>query len=68
MQTDALFYVTTAAVLLVLGILITGIIVFIRGGEANKKYGNLLMRLRVIAQAVALGLILLFILLSGGKD
>jgi hypothetical protein len=40
-------------------ILAIGIIVMNIGGELNKKYGNMLMRLRIIAQGVT---IVLFIL------
>jgi hypothetical protein len=45
----------------VLAVLITGVSVFVKGGETNKKWGNRLMNLRVATQAVAvliLGLIL----------
>ncbi|MEE8295939.1 MAG: twin transmembrane helix small protein [Sphingomonadales bacterium] len=41
-------------------ILLVGIIGMARGGEFNKKYGNKLMRMRVIAQFGTI--ILLFIL------
>jgi hypothetical protein len=46
----------------VVGVLATGIVVFIRGGEFNRRHGNRLMNLRVATQAVAvliLGLLLL---------
>ncbi|MCF3973630.1 twin transmembrane helix small protein [Paracoccus salsus] len=61
MQDKPLFYVVVLAVLLVLVILATGIGGFARGGEFNRKHGNRLMRWRIIAQAVAIALILLFI-------
>jgi hypothetical protein len=35
-------------------VMMTGIILMAKGGEANKKYGNRLMQLRVIFQGVAL--------------
>ena len=38
-------------------ILITGLIVMIKGGKINKKWGNKLMVLRVAAQAIAIGLV-----------
>ena len=44
-------------------ILITGLIVMIKGGKVNEKWGNKLMTLRVAAQAVCIalvGLIFLF--------
>ncbi|SNT76432.1 twin transmembrane helix small protein [Paracoccus seriniphilus] len=61
MQDKPLFYIVVLAVLIVLGILATGIGGFARGGEFNRKHGNRLMRWRIIAQAVAIALILLFI-------
>ncbi len=42
------------AVLAVLGI---GVIGMLRGGEFNRKYGNRLMRLRVLLQFVAVALL-----------
>ncbi len=53
------------ALLITLGILLTGVIGMARGGEFNQKYGNKLMRMRVIAQFSALMLMLLFAFLSG---
>jgi hypothetical protein len=53
------------ALLAVLGVLMTGVIGLARGGEFNRKYGNKLMRLRVLLQFLALGLILLLFLVSG---
>lgn len=68
MINDPFFYVVAVATLLVLGILIVGVIGFARGGEFNRKHGNRMMRYRIIAQAVAIALILVFIFLrsSGG--
>ena len=37
----------------VLGVLLTGVVVFVRGGETNRRWGNRLMNLRVATQAVA---------------
>ena len=42
------------ALLAVLGVLITGIVSMFRGGEFNEKYGNRLMRWRVILQFAAI--------------
>jgi hypothetical protein len=50
-----------------LGVLATGIIGMARGGEFNAKYGNKLMRARVIAQGVALALFALAVLF-GAQD
>ena len=65
---DPLFILAAIAALAVLGVLLTGILVFAKGGEANRKYGNKLMQLRIAAQAVAVVLILIFVLVrqSGG--
>ncbi|MDP1974361.1 MAG: HIG1 domain-containing protein [Alphaproteobacteria bacterium] len=40
-------------------ILATGIVVMNIGGDLNKKYGNMLMRLRILSQGIT---IILFIL------
>ncbi len=40
--------------LAVAAVLVTGITLMTRGGEANRKYGNKLMMLRVVLQAAAL--------------
>lgn len=56
-------------VLIVIGIIITGVIVIIGvatmgiGGEFNRKYGNKLMRARVISQFVTLALVVIYLLL-----
>jgi len=52
------------ALLVVLGILFTGLVAMARGGEFNRKYGNRLMRWRVIAQAGALAILALAFLFS----
>jgi len=52
------------ALLAVLGVLVVGVVGMLRGGEFNRKYGNKLMRLRVLLQGVALLMIVLFLLLS----
>lgn len=44
-------------------VLVTGVFIFARGGETNRRYGNFMMNLRVGTQAVAvliLGLMLLY--------
>lgn len=65
MLSDPLFLLIIFVMLLVVIILFTGIIGFVRGGEFNRKYGNKLMRARIIAQAIAVVLILIFIALRG---
>lgn len=54
------------AMLMTLGVLFTGLFSMARGGEFNRRYGNKLMRWRVICQAVAIGLFAIAMLL--GKD
>lgn len=66
MQDKPLFYLVVQAVLVVLAILVTGIGGFAKGGEFNRKHGNRLMRWRIIAQAVAVALILLFLWMRSG--
>ena len=51
------------ALALVLAALVLGILSMARGGEFNAKYGNKLMRARVIAQFVALVLMVLAFLM-----
>ena len=43
----------------VLGVMGLGIFSMIKGGEFNKKHGNRLMRLRVMLQGLALGMLAL---------
>ncbi len=49
-------------------VLFIGIITMSRGGEFNARYGNLLMRLRVIMQGVAVAFfaLLMLVIYSGG--
>ena len=54
------------ALLATLVILFTGVYAMARGGEFNRKYGNRLMRLRVVAQFTAILLIVLFAVMAGG--
>ena len=65
---DPLFILVAIAVLIVLGILLTGIGGFAKGGEFNRKHANRIMRYRIYAQFVAVALILVFVLVrrSGG--
>lgn len=66
MFSDPIFILVALAILVTLVVLMTGIGGFAKGGEFNKKHSNRLMRWRIIAQAVAVALILLFIALRGG--
>ena len=58
---DPLFLIAAAASLVVLVILLIGIGGFARGGEFNRKHANRLMRYRIIAQFVAVVLIVGFV-------
>ncbi len=63
---DPLFIVVAIAVLVVAAILLTGIGGFAKGGDFNRKHANKIMRYRIYAQAVAIALILLFVLIRRG--
>lgn len=62
---EALRILALAAAGCVAIVLLLGIGGFGKGGEVNRKYGNKLMRMRIILQAVAVALILLLIYLRG---
>jgi len=64
MASDPLFLVAAAAVLGVAVILLLGIGNFGKGGDP--KTANKLMRWRIIGQAIAVALILLFVLVRRG--
>ncbi len=66
MTKDPLFLVAAFACLAVLVILMIGIGGFARGGDFNRKHANRIMRYRIIAQAVAVALILAFVILRRG--
>jgi len=61
MFNDPLFVVVAIACLVVLLILLLGIGSFAKGGEFHGKRSNRLMRYRIIAQAVAVALIMLYV-------
>lgn len=60
MLDDPLFILTAVASLGVLIILMIGIGGFAKGGDFNRKHANRLMRYRIIAQGLAVLLILGF--------
>lgn len=66
MKDDPLFYVVAAACLAVVVILMIGIGGFAKGGDFNRKHANRLMRWRIIAQFIAVILILLFVWIRRG--
>ncbi len=61
MFSDPLFLLVIISMAVVAIILLIGIGGFGRGGEFNKKYANKLMRMRIMAQFVAVILILIFV-------
>ena len=60
MLPDPLFIIAAIAALAVLAILMVGIGGFAKGGDFNRKHANRIMRYRIIAQAVAVALIVAF--------
>ena len=65
MLNDPLSIIVAVAVLGVLAILAFGIRTFGKGGDFNRKYANKIMQARIIAQALAVALILAFVYLRG---
>lgn len=63
-MSDLLPFLIGLLLLSVLAVLGTGVVAMLRGGDFNRKYGNRLMRLRVLLQFVAVILILLAMLAS----
>ena len=61
---DPLFILILLAVTAVVIVLMVGIGGFAKGGAFNTKYGNKMMRLRLIAQFAAVVLILAFVYFS----
>lgn len=61
MADDPLFILVIIAVAVVAGILLLGIGGFGKGGEFNRKHANRIMRYRIGAQAVAVGVILFYV-------
>lgn len=68
MRDDPLFYIAAAACLVVVAILILGISNFGKGTVEAAKQSNRMMKMRIVAQFVAVVLILLFVWLSGGRN
>ena len=60
---DPMLIIVGIAVLIVLGVLMTGIGGFAKGGDFNRKHANRIMRYRIYAQAVAIVLILIYVTL-----
>ncbi len=66
MTRDPLFLIAAFACLAVLVILMIGIGGFAKGGDFNRKHANRIMRYRIIAQAIAVALILAFVIFRRG--
>ncbi|MCX7302366.1 MAG: twin transmembrane helix small protein [Rhodobacterales bacterium] len=62
MLKDPLFLLVALSVVVVLGILLFGIGTFGKGGAYNARNANKIMRYRIIAQFVAILVILLYVL------
>jgi hypothetical protein len=60
-----LYVIVVFAILAVLAVLMLGLGGFTLGGEFNRKYANKIMRWRIILQAIAIALILLYVTLRG---
>lgn len=67
MLQDPLFILVVIACLVVLGVLLTGIGTFGKGGDFNRKYANKIMRYRIYAQFVAVVLLMIFVYFRGGN-
>lgn len=65
MPDKTLFILAALSVLVVTAILFTGIGGFARGGKFNRDHGNRMMRWRIIAQAAAIAIILIYVTLRG---
>jgi preprotein translocase subunit SecG len=61
MLKDPLFLLVALSVVVVLGILLFGIGTFGKGGAYNARNANKIMRYRIIAQFVAICMILLYV-------
>tara|TARA_R110001632_G_scaffold36470_1_gene91960 strand:- start:263 stop:469 length:207 start_codon:yes stop_codon:yes gene_type:complete len=66
MPADPLFILVVIAVIAVVIILVLGLGGFASGGEFNKRNSNKLMRLRLIAQFIAVILIVIYVYLKKG--
>jgi len=66
MRDDPLFIFVAICVLGVAAILLVGIGGFAKGGDFNRKHANRIMRYRLMAQAVAVVAILIFVYIRRG--
>lgn len=61
MINDPLFIVVAISMMAVVGILLMGIGGFAKGGDFNRKHANRIMRYRILAQFIAVMMILIFV-------
>ncbi|WP_294925132.1 twin transmembrane helix small protein [uncultured Paracoccus sp.] len=66
MNDPTLFTLAAILCLIVTVILAIGIGGFARGGEFNRKNGNRMMRWRLIAQAIAVAILVAYVVIRGG--
>jgi preprotein translocase subunit SecG len=64
-MSSVFFILTLITMMAVVAVLVTGLVLMSKGGEANKKYGNRLMQARVMLQGVAIGFFILAMLTNG---
>ncbi|MEO1093098.1 MAG: HIG1 domain-containing protein [Pseudomonadota bacterium] len=57
---------TVVALIITAVVLVVGIAGFYRGGAFNDKYGNVLMRARVVSQGVTVVFLVLYLLTRSG--
>lgn len=55
------------ALIVVAGVLLAGIVVMAIGGQTSAKWSNVLMRYRIVAQAVALLIIAVVVYLASNR-
>lgn len=60
------YYILFALLMAVVGVLLAGVVLMSVGGELNQKYGNRLMRARVLLQGLAIALLAL-LFFAGSK-
>ncbi len=65
MQT-VMFLLLAIAMLMTLGVLFTGLFSMARGGSFNAKWGNRLMRYRILFQGIAIALFAVALLIGKG--
>lgn len=56
-------YLIGAAMVATLLVLLVGLVAMLRGGKFNQRYGNKLMRLRILMQVIAVALFVIFALI-----